>query len=510
MGNTSSKVDVESLDKICDKEDEYDDYLIDLIETYLEDHSMQISKSGFMKTMIQDIVIFMVKEDEIWDCLQEKNIRELVEYVHQNINQYFDIMGIPLRQELSTGLRQELSDTDSAKDKSQIRSTLARITGHSNIKQRTKEWYQLRNQLFSASNIWKIFSDSTAQYNSLIYEKCVNQNQTQNSSEKWGTPDIQNTSNPRNWGIKYEPLSVLLYEHKYQTKVKSDYGCIPHMDVANICIGASPDGINIDLCSSRYGRLVEVKNIYNREIDGIPSEEYWTQMQIQMEVCNLDECDFLETRFKEYISEEEYWTDMSREQKGIILFLVPRNTNSSNHTLTHALTHTLTHALPKYIYMPMYVDSTDKWSVQTWITETQEQWKDYILYDTTYWYLDEFSCVLVKRNMVWFECAIPAIKQAWNTVLRERVTGYGHRAPNKRKDSFDGPEMENPGFKDNSGPDKNKKQKKNVLSKYFTEMTEEKMDVSNYEEKEHTVDVFLHNTVHLVKLDEFGNRQGRG
>lgn len=492
MGNVFSKVDTRSIDFF---DQEYDEFVIDVIETYLEENIMQISKSGFMKTMIQDIVLYMVKEDEIWDYLQEKNIPELVEYVHQNINQYWDIMGIPLRQEVSTSTKAKALD--------QVRHMLDRIESHSNIKQRTKEWYQLRNQLFSASNIWKIFSDSAAQYNSLIYEKCVNQNQNHITDNKWGTPDIQNTSNPRNWGIKYEPLSVLLYEHKYQTKVKSDYGCIPHTDVANICIGASPDGINIDPLSNRYGRLIEVKNIYNREIDGIPSEEYWTQMQIQMEVCNLDECDFLETRFKEYISEEEYWTDMSREQKGIILFLVPRTQTG----LTNSLTHSLPHALPKFIYMPMYVDSTDKWSVQTWITETQEQWKDqYILYDTTYWYLDEFSCVLVKRNMVWFEHAIPAIKDAWTTVLKERVTGYDHRAPNKRKDSFDGPDMEN------SGSDKNKKQKKNVLSKYFTEITEEtnmeKMDVSEYEEKEHMVDVFLHNTVHLVKLDEFGNRQG--
>jgi hypothetical protein len=45
--------------------------------------------------------------------------------------------------------------------------------------------------------------------------------------------------------------------------------------------------------------MLEIKNISNRIIDGIPKEEYWVQMQIQMETCDLDECDFVETRFKE-------------------------------------------------------------------------------------------------------------------------------------------------------------------------------------------------------------------
>ena len=49
--------------------------------------------------------------------------------------------------------------------------------------------------------------------------------------------------------------------------------------------------------------MLEIKNIVNREITGIPKKEYWVQMQLQMEVCNLPECDFLETRFKEYEDE---------------------------------------------------------------------------------------------------------------------------------------------------------------------------------------------------------------
>ena len=50
--------------------------------------------------------------------------------------------------------------------------------------------------------------------------------------------------------------------------------------------------------------MLEIKNIVNREINGIPKKEYWIQMQLQMEVCDLGECDFLETRFKEIIKKK--------------------------------------------------------------------------------------------------------------------------------------------------------------------------------------------------------------
>jgi hypothetical protein len=43
--------------------------------------------------------------------------------------------------------------------------------------------------------------------------------------------------------------------------------------------------------------MVEIK-IYTTERYGIPTDNYWIQMQFQMEVCDLDECDFFETRMK--------------------------------------------------------------------------------------------------------------------------------------------------------------------------------------------------------------------
>ena len=77
----------------------------------------------------------------------------------------------------------------------------------------------------------------------------------------------------------------------FDTKV-GEFGCIPH-PTYSVHIGASPDGINIASESNkRFGRMLEIKNIVNRDITGIPKQEYWIQTQIQMETCDLDECDF--------------------------------------------------------------------------------------------------------------------------------------------------------------------------------------------------------------------------
>ena len=129
---------------------------------------------------------------------------------------------------------------------------------HNQPTQRTEEWYNFRHGLLTASNVWKVFASESSR-NSLIYEKCKVRD------DKAG--NIYSAS--MQWGNIFEPVSIEIYEKKFQTKVE-DFGCIKHGTYD--FIGASPDGINVDLSSNKYGRMLEVKNIYNRSINGIPKE----------------------------------------------------------------------------------------------------------------------------------------------------------------------------------------------------------------------------------------------
>jgi hypothetical protein len=198
-----------------------------------------------------------------------------------------------------------------------------------------------------------------------------------------------------------------------------DFGCIQHP--RHTFIGASPDGINICPQSDRYGRMLEIKNIVNREITGIPLESYWIQIQLQMETCCLDECDFFETRFKEYTNREEFDNNTSNHQhRGVmILFMDPSNA-------------------PVYKYMPLSIQSEyiHYWT-ETTIHEYSIKNTDLKYYRTIYWYLDQFSCVLVKRNRIWVAEAIPYIKTIWDTIINEREHGtYEHCAPKKRASKY--------------------------------------------------------------------------
>ena len=373
--------------------------IISIIEEYLENNIRKYSSPEFHEKMREDILDFIKK---IY-FLEE--LDNNIEYASNIIDDIFVLYQIPKRQHMIL----DFSNTNNIieiVEKLQLLDEINTLQP----KQRTKEWYQYRHNRFSASSIWKLLNTPT-QYNNLILEKCKNPEEIQQVTS------VTNHNNPRNWGIKYEPVSIMIYEDKYPTTiVKTNYGCIPHPIYS--FIAASPDGINISPeCPEKYGRMVEVKNIYNRDITGIPSEEYWIQMQIQMETCGLDICDFLETRFKEYSCEEDFYLDITPEYKGVILFLLGKEGLGYEN---------------RFEYMPLYVN-LEKKHIDKWIREIREKVSDtHLIYEIVYWYLDEYSCVVVERNSLWFESVLPVFKEAWNIVVSERKYGYKHREPISR------------------------------------------------------------------------------
>ena len=251
--------------------------------------------------------------------------------------------------------------------------------------------------------IYKIFVSDYSQ-TQLILEKCepLDVNKFK----------VTNTNSPLHWGQKYEPVSILYYEYINNTKV-SEFGCIPHSEYSYIA--ASPDGIVCDSNSKLFGRMLEIKNVVSREITGIPKMEYWIQMQLQMEVCDLNECDFLEMKFIEYTNEEEYIEDNDVKYKGIILqFLINEE--------------------PYYIYAPFMLNDLNSESYKAWEDNEKNKNKDYEFIKRIYWKIEKISNILVLRNKLWFKSIQPLIEDFWNILVYERESGkYKERQKNKRK-----------------------------------------------------------------------------
>ena len=376
----------------------------DLIETLsgiindliLTDPS-QYSSPNFHEKIVEEVQELAIEQlKHIYNTENEDFLQELGDIIEKAMNLFYRHIA-PIRSYPTTFIRTK-------PNREIMRKKIEYLQAIPQPDQRTNEWYHFRHKFLTASSIWKAFGTPGSK-NQLIYDKCSPINVDKYKSVS--------TETAMHWGNKYEQVSVEIYERDYKTKV-SDFGCLPHKTIP--FIAASPDGINTLESSDRYGRMLEVKNIVNREINGIPKLEYWIQMQVQMEVCNLNECDFLETRFTEYETVEEFELDGSFTlaadglQKGIIMYF---NKNGQ----------------PLYEYAPLDL-SLEEFTV--WEESIMEKHSNITWMKNIYWKLAEISCVLVLRNKLWFKSVEPVLNDFWKTIEYEKVNGYEHRAPNKK------------------------------------------------------------------------------
>ena len=131
--------------------------------------------------------------------------------------------------------------------------------------------------------------------------------------------------------------------------------------------------------------MLEIKNIVNRDITGIPKMEYWIQMQIQMETCDLNECDFLETRFIEYENYEDFNNDIS---------FCKNSTSSIINDISiyrGCIIHFEGANGPIYEYHPFGMTIEE---IKDWEREIMNKYEECTWVQTIYWKLKEISCIL--------------------------------------------------------------------------------------------------------------------
>ena len=440
--------DIEDLENIIDTL-EFDDepplfteeYAVQFIETalylmneYVEQNPNIISETNFIEILSDEItdILYIQMEDYINSSYNRDDIEE---DMNEIIEEACNIFKISFYQDKLNNNKNNNNETTvhleenliNIEEKIQLLREIPQPT------QRTSEWYKFRWNLITASNAWKAF-ETQSSINQLIYEKCQPLKNYDNETNNDNEVKMVNINTSLHWGQKYEPLTVMIYENNWNTKVE-DFGCIQHPTYK--FLGASPDGIIVNKDSERYGRMLEIKNVVSREITGIPKKEYWVQMQLQMEVCDLDECDFLETKFIEYPDRHSYNDDSisvvdndeddeetrdttiaaDGKQKGIIIYF---HTNDGS---------------PFYAYKPLNIKTHQQ--IMNWEEDTialyQSEKYNYIYIKFIYWKLEVLSCVLVLRNREWFKNSIAQLEKVWKIIEEERITGYQHRAPVKKQ-----------------------------------------------------------------------------
>ena len=265
-----------------------------LIQLHLQEYQLGVSKPSYYQDTTQAILEAVYplweKEEFIRAHWKEEDIGQII---YEMVCEF-----CPQRYTPFSDLPETQPPTESDLQIWQQKIKILEILDEQNPKQGSTAWLRQRYNMITASDAYKALSSQTQLYN-IIKAK----------SQPFQCFGIEDEDGQRNqshgpaamaWGHMFEPVSVQIYEHLTNEKVMF-MGCIPHPEIP--FLGASPDGIVSPWetdggIRQRTQRLLEIKNPISREIDGIPSEAYWIQQQIQMEVCDMEGCDFFETSFK--------------------------------------------------------------------------------------------------------------------------------------------------------------------------------------------------------------------
>ena len=152
------------------------------------------------------------------------------------------------------------------------------------FEQRTPEWYEARRHLITAS----VAASAIGIKPFDSFTGCPRKNAIENTVYRTFKGNVATQ-----WGCDHEDEVRDRFDHIMGTKT-TEYGLIRHIDVHGpdkgfSWIGASPDGI------TECGSMVEIKCPYRRRIvPGHVPHHYYPQIQVQLEVCDLDLCYFVQ------------------------------------------------------------------------------------------------------------------------------------------------------------------------------------------------------------------------
>ena len=140
--------------------------------------------------------------------------------------------------------------------------------------QRSQEWLDLRDQMITASDVASAIGDNHYETPDAFIKKKV-------LKTKWAG----NAATAH--GTLLEPLVRDLYDARTGRK-SHEIGLVQHRQYP--WLGASPDGVTED------GLLIEIKCPLTRKIESKVPKHYWPQVQLQLEITDLEECDFIQYR----------------------------------------------------------------------------------------------------------------------------------------------------------------------------------------------------------------------
>ena len=265
--------------------------------------------------------------------------------------------------------------------------TIDALLSRKQTEQRTAAWYEQMATVISASELGNLFG-SAHQRAQFVLTKTV---PPPPRFQPLATPSDR--MRPFDWGIRFEPVVKQIYEYKHGVTIK-ELGRMHHQ-VDPRCT-ASPDGL-ISFCPAglRKGRLLEIKCPVTREIDGTVPKDYYAQMQMQLHVTGLQQCDYVEAVFVSRYNQMPL-------KEGPVLY-------SGFFAVIRFAEPVMTQDF-YYAYSP--VNATSEW--QPDIKDGEE------IIEITPWKLSQWSEQLIMRNEDWWKGMQPHFEAFWSDVEKAK------------------------------------------------------------------------------------------
>ena len=264
--------------------------------------------------------------------------------------------------------------------------SVVRLRGLVATVQKSQAWYLEKLNVLTASEFGHVLQ-SGSRHREVVRSKL---------GVGTGMPELTVSLGHRDslsWGTRFEPVIKSVYEQVIAGHV-AELGRIRHPVLERL--GASPDGI-VET-GMRCGRLVEFKAPVSRklETDIIPYE-YYSQVQVQMEVCDVELADYCECR----IVSGPTWSAVASHR--------------SRPAFVGCVAVVEVNGIWSYAYSPLYSDDAEG-------RDSAMAWNPEGLIEKHVWQLLDWQLITFKRNRRWWSMVgLPGYEQFWKTVDAARA-----------------------------------------------------------------------------------------
>jgi len=175
-------------------------------------------------------------------------------------------------------------------------ATLTAFQTKPQVDQHSAEWYAQRRNRLTASEFSQILDGRRgALLRSKVFPSATDATPIYANKSPVAIAQPDGEMNATSWGHRFESVTRRIYELEIAgvDTVCDTLGRFTHPTVP--WLSASPDGLV--LRGPLAGRLVEIKSPKTRQPGQYVPDDYYVQMQLQMEVCDLEAVDFVEAQF---------------------------------------------------------------------------------------------------------------------------------------------------------------------------------------------------------------------